>query len=273
MRLLPLILFALAVSLAHPARPEEASDVLSVNSIMARVAANQDRVEKLRSDYDCKEHIRVVTRKLNGKMMREETADYEVLAAPAGPHAQLNSLTGRYWHNGKYEDFKGEPVPEPGSWDADYIRDVRLCLTEQTRCTGGGHLFPFTTTEQQEYDFHLIGKDSVAGRSAYRIAFVPKDKEMYAWTGEALIDTTDFQPIRIFTRLSRRVPFFVRHAIGTNLSGAGYELDYKKDANGDWFPVTYGTEYKLRLFFHINRTITVSMDTSFAPVGKSTLDP
>lgn len=272
-QLLSVILFALAVSLVQTTRPEGgANRVPSVDSIMARVAANQDRVEKLRSHYDCKEHIRVMTRKQNGKMMREETADYEFVPTSTGPEAQLRSLTGRYWHNGEYDDFKGEPTPDANSWDADYIHDVRLCLTEQSRCTDGAHLFPFTTEEQEKYDFHLIGQDSVEGRMAYRIGFAPKNKEMYLWTGEALIDNTDFQPIRVFTKFSRRVPFFVRHVMGTNLSGFGYELDYKRDQGGDWFPAAYGTEYKLHLFFHINRTITVSMDTSFVAVGKSTVE-
>jgi hypothetical protein len=86
------------------------------------------------------------------------------------------------------------------------------------------------------------------------------------WAGEAFIDTTDFQLVRVFTRLSRRVPLFVR-SMGTNVSGIGY-VDYKPQEDGNWFPTSYGTEYELHLFFHINRTVSVSMDMSFEQSGK-----
>jgi len=72
---------------------------------------------------------------------------------------QLRSLRGRYWDNGKYEDYKGEPVRDASSWNADYTHDVRLCLTEQSRCTVAARLFPLTTEEQNKYDF---GTNSVS---------------------------------------------------------------------------------------------------------------
>ena len=267
MRFPAVILVMLALGFGQNARLQS-DDPSSVENIMARVGANQDRIEKLRSDYHCKEHIRVVTRKRNGRVMREETADYESVSTATGPQVQLRSLTGRYWHNGKYEDFNGEPVPDPKSWDADYIHDVRRCLTAESTCPGAPHLFPLTTEEQNKYDFHLIGQETWKGRKTYRVGFAPKSKEMYAWAGEAFIDANDFQPIRIFTKLSRNLPFVVR-AMGTNIAGFGYELDYHRDESGNWFPAAYGTEYELRLFFHINRTITVSMDTSFVAAAKT----
>jgi hypothetical protein len=53
------------------------------------------------------------------------------------------------------------------------------------------HLFPFTSTEQNKYDFRLIGQEVVQGRDAYRIAFVPKNKNAFDWAREALIDAAD----------------------------------------------------------------------------------
>jgi hypothetical protein len=235
------------------------TNTLSSDAIMARVAANQDREEPLRKQYLCKEHIRVSTRNLNGKLMREEIADYEIHPTS---QTQLKKLKGRYAHAGKFEDFEGEPVPDANSWDADYIRDVRRCLTEDSRCTVAAHLFPFTSVEQNKYDFRLIGQEVVKGRDAYRIAFVPKNKDAFDWAGEALIDAADFQPVRVFTKLSRHVPFLVR-SLGTDVSGMGYELDYKRQEDGNWFPASYGSEYELHLFFHIKRIVAVSMDTSF----------
>ena|SRR5215469_3830969 len=258
-------LLTTAMSFAQSVGLDAGNVALTTDAIMARVAANQDQNEQLRKQYLCKEHIHVVTRKPGGKLMREETADYEIVPMGTGTQKQLKALTGRYWHKGKYEDFDGEPVPGADSWDGEYIRDVRMCLTEESRCTAAAHLFPLTTEEQNKYEFSLIGQDLLRGRAAYHIGFVPKDKNSFSWAGEAFIDTTDFQPVRVFTRLSRRVPFFVR-SMGWNVSGIGYELDYKRQEDGNWFPTSYGTEYGLRLFFHINRTVSVSMDTSFEHV-------
>jgi len=273
MRCISTILFvvtAVVVGFAQTAPSEAANSPRSVASILPRVAANQDRSEELRKQYMCREHIRVVTHKPGGRMVREETADYESVPTPTGSRTELKQITGRFWEKGKYKDFKGEPIPADDSWDADYIRDVRLCLTEQARCTVGAHLFPLTTAEQDKYDFHLIGQEVMAGRNAYHIGFVPKNKEMFDWAGEAFVDAGDFQPIRVFTKLSRRVPFFARNVVGTNLSGFGYELDYRRQDGGIWFPVMYGAEYELRLLFRIHRNISISMEIScHEPAGIS----
>jgi len=51
--------------------------------------------------------------------------------------------------------------------------------------------------------------------------------------------------------------------LGTNLSGIGYELEYKRQEDGSWLPVSYGSEYELQLFFHAKRTVAISMDVAF----------
>jgi hypothetical protein len=61
-----------------------ADESLTAESIMARVAANQDHSEKLRSQYIYQQHIHVASRKTSGKVLREETADYHVVPKPAG---------------------------------------------------------------------------------------------------------------------------------------------------------------------------------------------
>jgi hypothetical protein len=75
-------------------------------------------------------------------------------------------------------DFNGEPVPAPDSWDGNYIRDVRMCLTgEDSRCGLAPQLFPLTSEEQKKYDFRLIGQEILRGRDAHHIGFVPKKQE------------------------------------------------------------------------------------------------
>jgi hypothetical protein len=96
-----------------------------------------------------------------------------------------------------------------------------------------------------------------------------RTKDAFTWTGEAFIDAIDFQPVRVFTSQSQRLPFVVRTVLGTNVSGIGYDIEYKRREDGTWFPISYGTEYELHLFFHFNRTVSVSMDTLFEHVKKT----
>ena len=58
--------------------------VPSVEEIMARVAANQDREEKARAEYVYQQRIHVASLRTNGKLAREETADYLVTPTPDG---------------------------------------------------------------------------------------------------------------------------------------------------------------------------------------------
>jgi hypothetical protein len=252
------LIAALRLSTARPSDPR-----LSAATIMARVAANQDRAEKLRKDYVYQQHVRVVTRKMNGKLAREESTDYLVAPTPDGVKKEVARIDGRYWHKGRYIDFHSDPAPEADSLDADLVRDFRDDLVNSNSKDGlDRDLFPLTSDQQKDYDFELLGKQTVHGRSVYRIGFGPKDKSDIDWAGEALIDSQEFQPIRVFTRLSRRIPLFVRTVLGTDLPGLGFNVEYRRFDEGVWFPVSFGTEFRLRAVFFINRDITVSLENS-----------
>ncbi len=195
------------------ARTAPAED--SADTIMSRVATNQDSSEKLRSQYIYQQHIKIITRKNSGKILREETADYHVIPKPDHTERTLEQLTGRYWHKGKYEDFSGEPVPEPDSTDGDLIHEFREDLTNDKSKDGlAKDLFPFTSDEQKNYKFRLLGQELFESRQSFHIAFTPIDDDDIDWAGEAYIDAQEFQPIYVFTKLSRRMPFGVRTFLG-----------------------------------------------------------
>ncbi len=250
---------------------------------MARVAANQDRCEALRKEYVYKQHIHIATHKPKNRMMREETADYDVVPLPDGPQKQLKSLTGRYWNKDKYVEFKGEPadtrgtdadlisslrnhepLPEAGRTDADLIRNLRDHLLNDNSKDGlARDLFPLTSEEQKAYEFKLLGQEVEAGRNVYHIAFTPKDTAAATWAGEAFIDAAEFQPVRVFTEMSRRLPFLVR-TMWFDLPGIGFDVEYERQEDGVWFPSSFGTEFRLHvgpmLFF--NRDIAISLTNS-----------
>jgi hypothetical protein len=258
--------FLLAASLAdgQSAQPEVQTEPLKAADIMARVAANQDRSEVLRKGYVFKQHIHIATHKPNGRMMREENADYDVEPLPDGIKKRLKSLTGRYWNKNKYVDFQGEPVPKADTTDADLIHNLRdNLLNDKAKDGVARDLFPLTSAEQKVYEFKLLGQEVEEGRNVYHIAFTPKDKKELSWAGEAFIDTAEFQPVRVFTRMSRRMPLLVR-AMWFDLPGLGFNVVYTRQDDGVWFPSSFGTEFRLHegpLFF-LNRDISISLENS-----------
>lgn len=232
-------------------------------AIMLKVAANQDRAEKLRNQYVYRQHIRVVTRRTNGKLAREETTDYLVAPTPDGVKKDLKHVDGRFWQKHQYVEFHGDSVPEADSLDGVIVESFRHDFVNSKSKDGfESGLFPLTSQEQTKYDFELMGEQTVSGRRVYRIAFGPKNRKDITWAGEALIDTQDFEPIRVFTKLSRRIPFAVRTLLGTDVPGLGFNVEYRKFDDGVWFPVSFGTEFRLRAVFFINRNITVSLENS-----------
>ncbi len=167
------IVLTAALSVAQGAQPGPAAQPLAAEAIMARVAANQDRNEGLRKQYVYRQHTHILThRPKSGQLLREETADYDVVPTPDGTQKELKLLTGRYWHQGKYETFQGEPVPEADSLDGGLIHGFREELSNEKSKDGlGKNLFPLTTEEQKDYEFKLLGRETLEGRNVYHTGF------------------------------------------------------------------------------------------------------
>ena len=257
-RLLLVLMLAPLGALASGVQPSP-----SVDEIMARVAANQDRAEQARVEYVYQQRIHVATLRTNGKLAREETADYLIAPTPDGTKKELKHIEGRYWHKGKYLAFQGEPVPEGGWVDNSIIESFREDLFNDKSKDGlGRELFPLTSEEGKKYHFDLMGEETVKGRRVYRIRFRPRDKSDLTWAGEATIDAEEFEPLRVYTKLSRRIPFLVRNLLGTDVPGLGFNVEYRRFDGGVWFPVSFGTEFRLRAVFFINRDITVALENS-----------
>jgi len=285
LRFLVLVLLATGLATGQSAPPEIQTETLSADAIMARVAANQDGSEALRKEYVYKQHIHIVTHKPSSRMMRDETADYEVVPLSDGIQKRLKLLTGRYWNKGKYVDFQGDPSPkndsskdpdlmynlrnrEPapltGSTDADLIHYLRNYLLDDKSKDGVARaLFPLTFDVQKDYTFKLLGEEVEEGRKVYHIAFTPKDKEELAWEGEAFIDAAEFQPVRVFTKLSGHVPLLVR-TMWFDLPDFGFNVVYRRQDDGVWFPSSFGTEFRVHAgpVFFFNRDVSISMKNS-----------
>ncbi|HXJ95247.1 MAG TPA: hypothetical protein VMT20_20595 [Terriglobia bacterium] len=258
---------------------------LTAEAIMARVAANQDRSDQLRTEYIYHQRIHVVLQKANGTKMRDELADYVITPTPTGTQRKLTAISGYYRHKGQYLEFKGEPRPDADSVDGDMLNDFRHDLMEDEPRDGVsitiGHtndkkddlteehskdgiardLFPLTTDQQKDYQFKLMGEGTEQGRAVYRIAFGPKKRSDYDWAGEADIDATDFQPVRVYTKLSRPLPFLVRKLV-VDLPGLGFNVQYQRQPEGVWFPTSFGTEFRIHLFMVWGRNVMISLQNT-----------
>ena len=252
------ILICLLLPLAAPGAPE-----LTAGDIMARVALNQDKDLELRKSFVYQQHVVVSTRHFNGKLARREKADYLVAPGDKDTQRKLTAIAGEYNLKGHAIYFHGEPVPAADSLDGDLVKSFRDDLLDGKSRDGVGEgLFPLTSREQSKYRFELIGKKSVDGRDTYVIGFSPADPHEFTWAGEAWIDCAEFQPARVFTKLSRKLPLAVRTLLGTDLPGLGFNVQYRRVEKDVWFPVSFGSEFRLRAVFFIKRDIAMSMEAS-----------
>jgi hypothetical protein len=234
---------------------------LDAAAIMQSVARNQDREQAERARWVYDQHVRVILRRTNGKLTREESADYAVTPSAKGNKAEQRSIQGRYWKNGSYHEFKGDPVPEAESLDGQLTHDFRDDLTHGDSKDGlAQHLFPLTTDNQRDLTFEMAGEVVVEGRPAYRIRFRPSDSHELTWAGEATIDKEELEPVYVWTRLSRRIPFVIRTMLGTDLPGVGFSVRYKRVAPDVWFPVSFGSEFRIHAVFFINRMVSLWLE-------------
>jgi hypothetical protein len=138
---------------------------------------------------------------------------------------------------------------------------VHLDLADEGQSKDGlaKGLFPLTSKRQQEYLFELVGRQKMNGRDVYHVSFRPKDKSDFDWKGEAFIDTAEYEPVVVYTQMSRKIPLAVRTLLGTNLPGLGFSVTYDRQPDGVWFPVSFGTEFRMRVLFFIARDISMSL--------------
>jgi hypothetical protein len=232
--------------------------------VLAKLAANQEKAVEMRAAIVYQQDTFVRLLRSGSKVSRQEKRRYTVTPTPTGTNKEMISFEGKYEKGGKLY-----PYDKPGfqykdtDIDGELIEDLTNDLVNDKKSRDGFSvdLFPLTAAEQAHYDFRLEGRRKVAGVEAIRISFRPK-KEMdddRPWAGEVLVHPTEFQPILVTTKLAFDIPIAVKIALGTNIKQLGFEVGYKKIADGLWFPVSYGTEFGFRVLFVYARNITMSV--------------
>ena len=133
---------------------------------------------------------------------------------------------------------------------------------EKTKDGLAKDLFPLTTEVQKDYAFTLLGQEVQEGRNVYHIGFRPKDKDDISWAGEAYIDAAEFR-----ARASLHEAVAAHTIRGPDPSrngraGRGFNVVYKRQEDGVWFPATFGTEFRIRALFFINREVSIALENS-----------
>jgi hypothetical protein len=279
MRLLFLVL-SCSLSFAATSAQQASPASPTAETIMAQVAANQDQSVAERAHYLYVQHARVSSRK--GKQIRcEEITDTRITPTPTGSQQQLLKMDGHLLvkhqlvaytqlPNAKDvgssniqadDNHKSITIDDDDTMDRDLVENMRNNLTNTKSKDGiGAGLFPLTSKTQAEYRFQLLGREHLNGREVFHLTFLPKDKEDFGWKGDAYIDTTAYQPVLVRTTMSRKIPFAVRTLLGTSLPNLGFTVIYAPQRGGVWFPVSFGTEFKLHVLFFINREIVMSVE-------------
>ncbi len=261
-----------------------ADPIPTAETIMANVAANQDREDAERNHYIYVQHAHVASRK--GKtVMCEETTDFRIVPSAKGERAELLKLDGRmlvkhgYISYNKVAAYRDETGDEDKTkiaadhnslsieiagenTDRDLVEHLRSNLTrddaaEESKDGIRAALFPLTSKLQAEYAFHLVGRERMNGRDVYHLSFHPRDKSDFGWKGDAYVDTTAYQPVVVTTDMARKVPLPVRTLLGTNVPGLGFTVVYAPQTDRIWFPVNFSTEFKLRVLFFFSREILI----------------
>jgi hypothetical protein len=312
-RLLSAVLLSACLCAAQT-KPPATGSLPSAESVMSRVAINQDTAEAERAHYVYVQHAKMTSRR--GKtVMCEEITDYRFTPSIDGTDEQLLKVDGRFLKNKKLISYNKllprdenkpkdadknqdadqnkaknkdksaakdppnsnapdsearkdkkkdkakdkDPIFDPDSnetLDRDLVENMRWNLIHDKSKDGiAQHLFPLTTKDQANYAFRMVGRERLNDRDVYHIAFRPKKKDDFGWSGDAYIDTTAYQPVLVTTAMARKIPFAVRTLLGTDVPGLGFTVRYAPQSDTVWFPVNFSTEFKIHVLYFFHRQI------------------
>ncbi|MBI5281413.1 MAG: hypothetical protein HY858_06995 [Candidatus Solibacter usitatus] len=237
-----------------------------LEEILAKLADGQERAVEARKSIVYRQDTWVRLLRTNGKLSREEKRQYTVAPSAKGFDKKLDRFEGRYERGGKLLTYeKPNHKYKDLDIDGDLIEDLTNDLVNDTKSRDGisKDLFPLTRNEQRHYIFKLDGARRIAGVEALRVTFEPKKvpdgDEDRVWAGEVLIHPEEFQPLLVSTRLALKIPVAVKVIFGIDIKQLGFNVTYRKVADGLWFPSTYGTEFGLKVLFGYKRNITMNV--------------
>jgi hypothetical protein len=241
----------------------------TADEIVCRVAENQQRAEAARSAYVYDMNVFVRMQHSNGKLAREETREYVVAPTPRGAGRKLVKLSGRI-QDGKKEILYSEAKYHHKKVDVDgnltdaFANDVMWKKGDSGPTLGW---FPLTQDRLKHWTFELKGEERYRDYDVYKLEWAshgpePGKDEDDCWTGEALIEKHEFQPVLLTMAWNCKIPGAVKVLLGTNVTQLGAKISYQRFAKDVWFPVNCGGEVKWRVLFLYARTVAFTARNS-----------
>jgi hypothetical protein len=227
--------------------------------IMCRVAENQERAEEARKAYVYDMNVFVRMKRANGKLAREESRDYVVAPDEKGAKRKLVKLAGKILDGGREITYT-TPRYEHKNIDIDSSLTDAFAREVMWRKSEIGPMvdwFPLTRARLAHYTAKFEGEERYRDYDVYKVSFAEHEEEE-CWTGEALIEKNEFQPVLVTNQWACRIPAAVKIVLGTNITQVGAKITYQRFDKDVWFPVTCGGELKLRVLFMYARTIAFS---------------
>ena len=234
---------------------------LPAAEIMRRTAENMDRAQTERALYVYDQNVFVRMKRANGKTAREENRDYVIVPGEKGAKRKLVKLEGKVVEGRKeipYSDpkFRTKKIDIDGELTNSFAHDLLWSKD------GKIDWFPMHKDKVDHYVFTLDGTEKYHDYDVWRISYRPAkrgwDDDDGCWTGEALIERSEFQPVLITSSWDCKVPLAVKALLGINVQHIGAKITFRRFDNDVWFPVSCGGEMKLRIFFMYARTIAFS---------------
>jgi hypothetical protein len=237
----------------------------SIDDIMARVAANQEKSVAARAQFVYRQEELFALRRGNGSMECQAKREYTVMPGPRGAVRQMvksEDVSNQCSINLDGDSGKSASLHTGGPANEGFSGSLGESKDRIPR-----ELFPLTAKQQRMYTYKLVGTETVQGRPAYRVSFRPnrqrdEDGSEGYWKGEALIDAAEFQPVLVTTDLTAKVPMAVQLLLGTNVKGVGFSVSYRRVADGVWFPASFGGEFKFNVLFFYRRSISINVKNS-----------
>jgi hypothetical protein len=238
----------------------------TADEIMTKVAANMESAASERRQFVYQQTVRSRFIRTNGKVARQETRQYSVVPTDGATEKKLESVEGEI-HHGKTVTKYTDPKTRGKGLDIDgeLLDNLTKDLVDDKNSRDGipKNLFPLGADAVAKYDFRLVDSKDYKGRLTHHLTFEPKKSgEGDPWKGDAYIDAAEYQPVQIATDLSFKVPLFVRVLFGSNIRQTGFAVSYRRVAENVWFPVSYGSEFRLDVLFGYKRVITMALTSS-----------
>jgi hypothetical protein len=244
-------------------------------AMMARVAENVEKTTEARRLYVYRQFVTSSLVRSDGQIARKEKREYQVFPTEKSSEKKLISLSGQCRQGKETISYTEDGFKSKGmDVDGDLIRDLTRNLVDQKGSRDGipHSLFPLRLKDLPGYKFALNGEFDHQGRRTFKILFEPAEKHNCinigdddgecgspSWKGEAWIDATEMQPVRLTTQQAFRIPWGVKVFLGTNLQQTGFSVTYNRLAENVWFPVSYGTEFRFNVLWGYKRTVTLSL--------------